>query len=674
MIKDKFLQFYILLTLCFLPILALSDTPGLILHNANVITFDETLPAAQALAIDGNHILAVGSNEEILALIGEGSRLIDLKGRTVVPGLIEAHSHRLQEGFQNSGLDGLVNASKEMSADGYTTVHELFGDIEGFIPALQTLSQQGRLAVRVNTFLTYNSNCGEDKVSWQSYPYTEKKDTTLRIAGVKMFADGGSCFCPALTKPRQLFIDECGPFGHLFKEQENMNLSVVEVLDAGYPITMHAIGDSAVGVGLNAFENAFAGKGNQLRCRIEHIRVMREDLANQMAELGIAASIQFTWAIAQRAQFWEEYYLPEVLDWVYSWRKLADLGIPIVGGNDYPYFFHSPQAMQPISLLATRKYSQEEVLPLWMDNDKLTVEEGLSAMVETNAWIAHEEEYKGSVTPGKLADLTILSNDPLKEDPFHVRNITIDMTIMDGIIQHDQVSIGPNIALNKTVTASNNLVDNPPALAVDGDLNTFFFFFSNPPQWIEVDLGSPSTVRKINLMIDQFPAGQTKHNLSGRVSISDSLELFYEFEGPTSSGEVLEYTFTEPWIGRFIRVETLEGSSSVAWKEIEILNALPTTTLIPEKGNLPKNLILTQNYPNPFNPKTKIKYTLSHSAFVNLVMFDISGREIRTIVNSKNVAGEHIVTVDASELPSGVYIYTLRADKYKQSRKMLLLR
>ena len=72
-----------------------------------------------------------------------------------------------------------------------------------------------------------------------------------------------------------------------------MNAVVTEVLDAGYPITMHAIGDSAIGVGLNAFENAFAGNGNQLRCRMEHLRVMREDLADQMVALGIAASIQY---------------------------------------------------------------------------------------------------------------------------------------------------------------------------------------------------------------------------------------------------------------------------------------------------------------------------------------------------------------------------------------------
>lgn len=414
--------------------------PELILFNANVITMDDESPSTEAIAIDGNLISAVGTNDEVLALQTGGTELRDLQGRTVVPGLIEAHSHRLLHGFWSDGPEGLVRATQTMAANGYTTVHELFGD-PGFIEWAQILSQEGRLAVRINTYIQYNSNCGDDYDPWMIYPYTTKKDTTLRIVGVKIFADGGSCGCSAITSFYQDWAaDVCGDHGDLFKTQEEMNATVEEVLNAGYPIAMHALGDWGVEVGLNAFENAFAEGDNTLRSRMEHLRVMREDLADQMAALGIGASIQYTWANAQSASRFETIYEPQVLDWLFPWRRMVDRGIPIVGGNDPPYAART-QAMQTISYLATRKAHSYDVLPAWMEGDQLTVEEGLKAMTVNNAWFAFEDDIKGTITPGKLADLTVLSDDPLSMDPFDVRYITVEMTIMDGVIRHNQMGI-----------------------------------------------------------------------------------------------------------------------------------------------------------------------------------------------------------------------------------------
>ncbi|MCZ6522042.1 MAG: hypothetical protein O6848_11165, partial [Bacteroidetes bacterium] len=91
------------------------SSPDLILYNANVITLDEALLNGQAIAVDGNRISAVGSNEEVLALQVAGTQLLDLLGRSVVPGLIEAHSHYLLEGFRSGDLDGLARAAQEMA-------------------------------------------------------------------------------------------------------------------------------------------------------------------------------------------------------------------------------------------------------------------------------------------------------------------------------------------------------------------------------------------------------------------------------------------------------------------------------------------------------------------------------------------------------------------------------
>ncbi len=418
----------------------LATGTDIILFNANVITMDDQQPTAEAIAIEGNLISAVGTDSEVLALRAANTVLYDLEGRTVVPGLIDAHSHRLINAFWRGDLDGLARGAEEMAADGYTTVHEL-GFSDDIVQAAQTLASEGRLAVRIDFRRNYNDACGVDNDDWMIYPYTEKKDTTLRMTGIKIFADGGACLCPAITSVYQgEKADECGSHGHLYKTQAEMNSIVDNILGLGYPIAMHALGDSAIGVGLNAFEHVFAGGGNTLRSRMEHLRVMREDLADQMAALGIGASIQYTFANALTAFRWEAAFLPEVLEWVYPWRRMADRGIPIIGGTDFPFTSRS-QAMQTISWLATRKAYVDDIVPDWMAGDELTVEEGLRAMTVTNAWHVFEEGVKGSIIPGKLADLTILSNNPLEVDPFDVRNITIEMTIMDGIIRHNQMDI-----------------------------------------------------------------------------------------------------------------------------------------------------------------------------------------------------------------------------------------
>ena len=405
--------------------------PDIILSNALVRTMDEARPTVEAIAISGNHILAVGSNAEILALQTQETRVIDLEGRTVVPGLIDDHGHRLRLALQDGGLDEVVRATEELAAEGWTTVHELYAAPD-IVDALGTLAAENRLAVRVDCYVPYNTAGGEDIPDWNIYPYTEKKDTVLRIVGIKVFADGGSVGAGAVTVP---YLNG-GSYGDLWKTQEQMDSTVAEILRAGYPIAMHAIGDSGISVGLSAYEHAFGGQGNVLRCRMEHLSVMREDLADKLPALGVVASIQFTWGSIAVTNY-DQIYQPQVLEWCFPWRRLADRGAVITVGTDFPYTYRT-QAMQCLSFLATRKMQQADILPGWLEGRQLTVGEGLRAMTVTNAWVTFEEDVKGTITPGKLADLTVLSEDPLSVDPFDVRSITIEMTIMDGVIRHDQ--------------------------------------------------------------------------------------------------------------------------------------------------------------------------------------------------------------------------------------------
>lgn len=90
--------------------------------------------------------------------------------------------------------------------------------------------------------------------------------------------------------------------------------------------------------------------------------------------------------------------------------------------------------------------------------------------------------------------------------------------------------------------------------------------------------------------------------------------------------------------------------------------------------NLPVNYVLEQNYPNPFNPSTVIKYSLPERTFVNLMVYNLLGREEAVLVNKEMPAGYHSISFDAGQLPSGIYFYRLQTRNNNLARKMLLIR
>ncbi len=91
-------------------------------------------------------------------------------------------------------------------------------------------------------------------------------------------------------------------------------------------------------------------------------------------------------------------------------------------------------------------------------------------------------------------------------------------------------------------------------------------------------------------------------------------------------------------------------------------------------GNNVKSYSLAQNYPNPFNPTTTIQYSLANTGNVSLKVYDILGREVATLVNGRQTAGEYTVQFNAANLASGIYFYRLQAGDFVQTKKMMLVK
>lgn len=122
-----------------------------------------------------------------------------------------------------------------------------------------------------------------------------------------------------------------------------------------------------------------------------------------------------------------------------------------------------------------------------------------------------------------------------------------------------------------SVTASSSLPESPASYAVDGDPETNWNSGADAEQWIQLDLGAPKTINAIRLLVSQYPAGDTIHQVWAGADPQD-LTLVYEFKGFTNDGDLLEFVpIIPPTEVQFIKIITTQSTSWVAWREIEIV-------------------------------------------------------------------------------------------------------
>jgi len=317
--------------------------------------------------------------------------------------------------------DELVDASREgvriAIARGVTAVHDKDGWL-GALAVWQRLREEGHLDLRV----------------WQSLPAEQVDeladlgirsgfgDDLVRIGYLKAFMDG------TLGSQTARMLDGSG-VEITSKEQ------LIEIIrrgaQAGLPVAVHAIGDLGNREALDAFEETrSAWQPLGLRHRIEHAQVLAAEDLPRFAELGVAASVQFSHAPSDRDladRFWGGKTAG-----AYAYRSLRDSGALVANGSDAPIEELDPWAGVCAGVLRTI----DDRAP-WHPEQRLTLNEALEATTVNPAWLARDEHRRGKLIPGFLADLVVLDRDPYELDPEQLPQVNVVATMLGGRWTHN---------------------------------------------------------------------------------------------------------------------------------------------------------------------------------------------------------------------------------------------
>lgn len=336
-------------------------------------------------------------------------------------------------------VEAISTASGTCLAEGVTSVAEagIGGGLISHSPvelaAYQQALERGRLPVRVQVMVA-----AELLRPLGAHPddgIARGMDLGLRtgfggerlsIGALKVFADGGMMTrTAALTEPYH-GLDHTG---QLYADPAELTAVIVDGHRAGWQLAVHAIGDRAVDVALDALERAQREHPRPgARHRIEHAGLVRPDQLPRFAALGAAAVVQpsFLWYLGDD---YAEIMGPDRAPWLYRGRSFLDHGVRLAGSSDRPVTPAAP--LRSIQFMVQRATSSGQLLGL---DEAITVSEGLRAWTVEAAWACHQEDSVGSIAPGRHADLVVLADDPCAVTPDRIADIEIVSTLVDGVV------------------------------------------------------------------------------------------------------------------------------------------------------------------------------------------------------------------------------------------------
>ncbi|MGH3103278.1 MAG: amidohydrolase [Gaiellaceae bacterium] len=315
-------------------------------------------------------------------------------------------------------IEAMRAGLKIAAARGVTSVH----DKDGWLGALrfwQHLRQAEALTLRV----------------WQSLPHhrvdhlaelgvtSRLGDDLLRIGYLKVFMDG------TLGSATARMLDGSGV---QITSGEELAAIVRRAASAGFPVAVHAIGDLANREALDAFAATRADwQPRGLRQRIEHAQILAPEDVDRFAQIGVAASVQFSHAPSDR-DLAERHWAGETHR-AYAWRSLWDSGALVANGSDAPI-----EELDPLAGIVAGVLRTLDTRPAWHPEQAVTVQQALEASTVNPAWLSGDEHRRGKLLPGYVADLVVLDRDPLAIAPDELPEVRVVATMLGGRWVHGQ--------------------------------------------------------------------------------------------------------------------------------------------------------------------------------------------------------------------------------------------
>jgi len=320
-------------------------------------------------------------------------------------------------------------ALARLAENGVTGIHDITPPAQ--LRVFQRLADAGELSVRVYARPLLDK---WDELQAAGIRHGFGSDR-LRIGGLKGFVDGIMGNSSARFYEPYLHTGKRGRWRRMATPLEKLQRLIIDADAAGHWPQVHAIGDQAIDTLLDMYETAIGvNDARERRLRVIHVQVLRgPEVAERMARLGLIAEVQPYHAIDDMR--WMQQRIGDRARWAYAFDTLRDAGVRLCFGSDWPgtnASWYPVSPIQGIYAAVTRQTLNGEPAGGWYPEERIDVDTALRAYTVNNAWAAGEEALKGTIEPGKLADLTVLDQSPLAVAPSAIKDIKVALTVIGG--------------------------------------------------------------------------------------------------------------------------------------------------------------------------------------------------------------------------------------------------
>jgi predicted amidohydrolase YtcJ len=339
-------------------------------------------------------------------------------------------SRHIPEPGPGEYLDGLRRGLALANRAGITSIIEANASDE-ILEAYRELDRAGELTVRVLASIHVDPKKGTGQVP----ELIRKRETFvgphLESTAVKIFVDGViESHTAALLEP---YLDRHGDRGRPLLGQAEFDRLAEALEKAGFQIHVHAIGDRAVRMALDAFAAARKANGDlDLRHHIAHLELIDPADVPRFKELGVAANFQALWAYPDLyiTQLTEPILGPERSRRLYPIGSVFRSGAMIVGGSDWSVSSLNP--LEAIQVAVTRRSPEDKAGAPWLPDECIDLRTALAAYTVNGAYLCRREAEAGSIEPGKTADLLVLDRNLLAISRFDIHSARVLLTLLEG--------------------------------------------------------------------------------------------------------------------------------------------------------------------------------------------------------------------------------------------------